>query len=54
MSRVKTKGVEQLDLNNNIIAQFKSRADAERMTGIAAQSISKVISKKRKTAGGYF
>ena len=54
MSKVQLKGVEQLDLNNHIIAQFTSRAEASRITGIAAQSISKVITGKRKTAGGYF
>lgn len=54
MSRVRTKGVEQLDLNNKVLAQFDSRAEAARITGIPAQSISKVICKKRKTAGGYF
>lgn len=54
MSRVRVKGVEQLTLDNIVIGTFESRADAERITGIQAQSISKVINGKRKTAGGYF
>ena len=54
MSKVRTKGVEQLTLNNVVIGVFSSRADAERQTGVSAQSISKVIGGKRKTAGGYF
>lgn len=46
-----TKHVLQMDNQHNIIAEFESISQAERITGI--KCISSCCMKKRKTAGGY-
>ena len=45
--------VEQRDLNNNLINEFKSAREADRHTGINQSSIIKCCKGKAKTAGGY-
>lgn len=45
--------VLQLDLTENIIAEFKSLTEAEKITGIAHQNISKCCKGQLNTAGGY-
>lgn len=45
--------VQQLDLNDNIIAEYYSMADAARATGIDSNNISAVCAGKRKTTGGF-
>lgn len=45
--------VEQLTLDNQIIATYPSLKEAERQTGVGWTGISAVIRGKRKTAGGY-
>lgn len=45
--------VQQLDLNNNVIAEYYSMADAARATGINSNNISAVCTGKRKTTGGF-
>lgn len=46
-------GVEKQDLAGNPIQEYLSLHDAERMTGVAWQNISKVCRGLRKTAGGF-
>jgi len=49
------KAIKQIDLNTgNVIAEFESAREANRITGIAHQNISKVLRGLRKHAGGYF
>lgn len=45
--------VIQLSLDNNVIAEYCSLAEAEKQTGIGHGQISRVCGGKRKTAGGY-
>lgn len=45
--------VQQLDNNDQIIAEYYSMADAARATGIDSNNISAVCVGKRKTAGGF-
>lgn len=45
--------VYQLDLNGNIIGEFKSMSEAHRQTGCSVSKISLVCSGKRHTTGGY-
>lgn len=47
------KTVEQYDKEGNLIAVYNGVREAERVTGINSQSISKVALGQRKTAGGY-
>lgn len=47
------KAVYQLDLDDNIIAEFGSMADADKATGINFRYISKCCNNKCETAGGY-
>lgn len=47
------KKIYQIDDDNNIVNEYKSIAEAERMTGIANQEIGRVILGKIKKAGGY-
>lgn len=47
-----TKAVRQLDLNGNIIAEFKSAKEAEEITGISSKHIPSVCKGTRKTTGG--
>lgn len=47
------KTVEQYDKEGNLIAVYNGTREAERVTGISSQSISKVALGQRKTAGGY-
>ena len=47
------KSVGQYDLENNLIKEFHSVREAEKELNIIRQSISKVCSGKRKTAGGF-
>lgn len=51
----KAKAIFQIDLNNNIIKEYNSVAEAERETGIFHGNIIKVANHKKnfKTAGGY-
>ena len=45
--------VIQLSLDNKVIAQYSSKLEAEKQTGIGHGQISQVCSGKRNTAGGY-
>lgn len=45
--------IVQLDLYNNIIAEYRSAKIAEAITGINRTSIRRCCNKKQKTAGGY-
>lgn len=45
--------VLQYDLQNNLIAEFKSLSEAERKTGVYSQNIGRVCKGIRKTAGGF-
>jgi len=45
--------VLQLDLTENIIAEFNSLTEAEKITGIAHQNISKCCKGQLNTTGGY-
>ena len=47
------KAVYQLDLNNNVIAEYKSLQEAENATGVRKQNISKVVRGLRPRAGNY-
>ena len=47
------KRVQQYDLNNNIINEYKSITYASEKTGILICNISRVCNKKRKTAGKF-
>lgn len=47
------KAVVQYTTNGVFIAEYPSTREAERVTGIAYQSICSVCQGKRKTAGGY-
>jgi len=47
------KKVYQYDKQGNFIAEFNGTREAERQTGVNAQSISKVALGQRKTAGGF-
>lgn len=49
----KSKPVLQLSLNDEIIAEYPSLIEAERITGVKFGSISNVCRNKTKTAGGY-
>lgn len=48
------KKVVQLDKNNNVIAVYSSRVEAQEKTGILASSIGRVCNGNRKTTGGYY
>jgi len=52
-SKTRKRKVLQIDLNDNIIAEFESSAEAERVTGISKSSVSQAANGKKKTAGGY-
>jgi len=43
----------QLDLKGNFISEYESGVEAERITGIYRQNISRCCSGKYKSAGGY-
>lgn len=45
--------VRQYDLEDNLIAEYYSMADAMRATGIDSNNISAACAGKRRTAGGY-
>lgn len=45
--------VYQLDLDGNILGEFKSMSEAHRQTGCNVSKISLVCSGERKTTGGY-
>ena len=45
--------VIQLDLNDNVLNEFKSMKQAERETGTSVGNISSCCDGKRKSAGGY-
>lgn len=45
--------VLQLDLDNNILSEFKSMSEAERQTGVNRKSIRFCIRGQRQTAGGF-
>ena len=47
------KEVLQLDLEGNIVAQFKSVAEASRQTGFSKSPIAKTCRGERKSAGGF-
>lgn len=51
--RARFTAVQQLDLNDNIIASFNSIAEAARQTGISAKGISEVCCGRNKTAGNF-
>lgn len=45
--------VQQYDLKGNLVAEYKSMREAERLTGVESIDISKVTRGIRETAGGY-
>ena len=47
------KPVVQLDINNNLIAEYQSISEAEECTNIDNRAISAVCKNKRKTTGGF-
>lgn len=47
------KGVIQKDKDGNVIAEYESRLEAERKTGISNSSISKTCNGKKRTANGF-
>jgi hypothetical protein len=47
------KGVVQKDNDGNVIAEYESRLEAERKTGISNSSISKTCNGKKRTANGF-
>lgn len=49
----KRKKVYQLSLSGKFIAEYDSPIDAEKVTGVARQNISKVCRGLRQSAGGY-
>ena len=49
----KSKAVQMFDRQGNLLETFPSTHEAERITGIAQQSISQCCKEKRKSAGGY-
>ena len=49
----KSKAVQMFDRQGNLLAIFPSTMEAERITGIANQSISRCCNGKLKSAGGY-
>ena len=49
----RNKEVQQFDINNNLLATYKSISDASRITGIKVSSISYSANGQRKTGGGY-
>lgn len=52
-AEARSKAVVQYTSDGVFIAEYSSLAEAERITGIAYQSICSVCRGKRKTAGGY-
>ena len=49
----KPKAVKQLDLNNKVIAEYPSIAEASRSTGIIKSSILHCLAGRYHKAGGY-
>lgn len=49
----KSKPVQQLDKQGNLLRTFPSTQEAERVTGIAQPSICQCCNGERKSAGGY-
>lgn len=47
------KSINQYDINNNLISNFSSIAEAARITGIGKCNILGVLKGRHKTAGGY-
>lgn len=47
------KGVVQKDKDGNVVAEYDSRLDVERKTGISNREISRVCNGKRKTHKGF-
>lgn len=43
----------QIDINEIIIAEYESAAEAARRTGVERRNICSVCAQQRKTAGGY-
>lgn len=54
MSLSKSKAVLQLDINLNVINEFVSSREADRILGINNSNIIQCCKGKRKTAGGYY
>jgi hypothetical protein len=53
LSRVKRKPVDQLDLQDNLLASFSSALEAEQVTGVSRSKICLVCKGIRPHAGGY-
>lgn len=53
-SKTRARVVQQIDLDGNIVAEYKSSAEASRVTGISTSLISMAANGKHKTAGGFF
>ena len=55
LKKIKTKPfkVDQYSLDNIFIQSFHTNIEAEQITGVSRDSISKCLCKKQKTAGGY-
>lgn len=52
-NKVTKKKVRQYDKDNNLIGEYDSMSEANRITGIKISSISYCCTGKRKTGGGY-
>jgi hypothetical protein len=48
------KEVLQIDIEGNLVAQFKSVAEASRQTGISKSPITKTCREEQDQAGGYY
>ena len=47
------RSILQLDINRNIINEFKGPTEAQSETGIRKDSIGNVLKKRQKSAGGF-
>lgn len=54
MSLTKSKAILQIDSNNNLIREFISAREAEKVLGINNSNIIQCCKGKRNTAGGYY
>lgn len=52
-SPIRSKAVNQIDKDGNIIKSYPSQKEAERQTGVSADMIGRVCRGKAKTGGGF-
>jgi len=53
MAKVKGKKIVQYTINNEIIREYNSIREADRLSGVKKSNIQQVLSGNNKTAGGY-